>query len=60
MTCPSSIHETGKQDTQSQGTGTTQRDGMGREGGLGQGDACTPVADSCQCMAKPTTILESN
>ena len=20
-------------------------------------DACTPVADSCQCMEKPTTIL---
>ena len=21
------------------------------------GDTCTPVADSCQCMAKTTTIL---
>ena len=21
------------------------------------GDTCTPVADSCQCMAEPTTIL---
>ena len=30
-------------------------DGMGRErvGISGQGDTCTPVADSCQCMAKP-------
>jgi len=22
------------------------------EGSLGGGDTCTPVADSCQCMAK--------
>ena len=46
-----------KQSTQSQCTGTTQRDGMGREvEGLfrivGGGGTCTPVADSCQCMAK--------
>ena len=29
-------------------TGTTQRDGMGREegGGLGMGNTCIPVADS--------------
>ena len=39
--------------------GTTQRDGMGREvgGGFGMGDTCTPMADSCPCMAKTTTIL---
>ena len=32
----------------------TQRDGMGREvgGGFRMGNTCTPVADSCQCMAK--------
>ena len=32
-----------------------QRDGMGREagGGFRMGNTCTPVADSCQCMAKP-------
>ena len=24
------------------------------------GDTCTPLTDSCQCMAKTTTILESN
>ena len=24
------------------------------------GDTCTPMADSCQCMAKATTILLSN
>ena len=23
----------------------------------GSGDTCTPMADSCQCMAKSTTIL---
>ena len=33
----------------------TQRDVMGREvgGGFMFGSSCTPVADSCQCMAKP-------
>ena len=36
-------------------TGTTQRDGMGREEGEGFGmwNTCIPVADSCRCMAKP-------
>ena len=36
-------------------TGMTQRDGMGREvrGGFRMGNICTPVADSCWCMAKP-------
>ena len=34
-------------------------DGMGREVGEGfrMGNTCTPMADSCQCMAKTTTIL---
>ena len=33
--------------------------GMGREvgGGFRMGDTCTPMADSCQCVAKTTTIL---
>ena len=40
-------------------------DGMGREvgGGFRMGDTCTPVADSCQCMAKPLQyckVLASN
>ena len=37
----------------------TQRDGMGREvrGGLRMGNTCTPVVDSCLCMAKPIQIL---
>ena len=31
----------------------TQRDGMKREmgGGFRMGNTCTPMADSCQCMA---------
>ena len=31
------------------------RDGMGRKVGEGfrMEDTCTPMADSCQCMAKP-------
>ena len=37
----------------------TQRDGIGREagGGIGMGNTCKSIADSCQCMAKITTIL---
>ena len=33
--------------------------GMGRELGAGfrMGDTCTPMTDSCQCMAKIATIL---
>ena len=48
-----------KQGTESWCTGTTQRDGIGREiGGVsGWGDTCTPMADSSQCMSKTTTIL---
>ena len=35
-------------------TGMTLRDGMGSEvgGGFRMGDTCTPMEDSCQCMAK--------
>ena len=37
----------------------TLKDGMGREvrEGFRMGNTCTPMADSSQCMAKPTTIL---
>ena len=40
-------------------TGKTQRDGMEREvgGGIGMENTCKSMADSCQCMAKTTTIL---
>ena len=42
-------------------TGMTQRDGTGKKegGGFRMGNACTPMADSCQCMAKTTIILKS-
>ena len=29
----------------------------GGRGGSGWGDTCTPIADSCECMAKTTIIL---
>ena len=40
-------------------TGKTQRDQVEREvgGGIGMGNTCKSMADSCQCMAKSTTIL---
>ena len=36
-------------------TGKTQRDQVEREvgGGIGMGNTCKSMADSCQCMAKP-------
>ena len=40
-------------------TGVTQRDGMRREVGRGfrMGNTCKSMPDSCQCMAKTTTVL---
>ena len=40
-------------------TGKTQRNRVEREvgGGIGMGNPCKSMADSCQCMTKPTTIL---
>ena len=40
-------------------TGKTQRDWVEREvgGGIGKWNTCKSMADSCQCMTKPTTIL---
>ena len=40
-------------------TGMTQSDGMRREveGGFRMGKTRKSMADSCQCMAKTTTIL---
>ena len=40
-------------------TGKTQRDQVEREvgGRIGMGNTCKAMADSCQCMTKPTTIL---
>jgi len=43
-----------RQGNQGWCTGMTLRDGMGREvgGRVRMGDTCTPMVDSCQCMAK--------
>ena len=37
----------------------SQRDQVEREvgGGIGMGNTCKSMADSCQCMTKTTTIL---
>ena len=32
-------------------------DGEGGGSGVQDGNRCTPMADSCQCMAKTTTVL---
>jgi len=56
MAGPGSMHETGR-------SGLVQWDdpeGRDREGGgrgFRMGDTCTPMADSCECMAETTTIL---
>ena len=52
---PGWMHET---SAQGWCTGKTQKDGMGREVGvgIGMGNTCKSMADSCQCMAKTTTI----
>ena len=57
MTSSSSMHETGHSKPgaleQSRGIGWEER----WEGLQDWGDTCIPMADSCQCMAKITTIL---
>ena len=56
ITSPGWMHET---SAQAWCTGKTQRDRVEREvgGGIGMGNICNSIADSCQCMIKPTTIL---
>ena len=56
ITRPGWMHET---SAQAWCTGKTQRDQVEREGGggIGRGNTCKPMADSCQCMTKTTTIL---
>ena len=55
ITSPGWMHET---STWTWCTGKTQRDRVEREvgGGIGMGNTCKPMADSFQCMTKPTTI----
>ena len=50
------MHET---SAQTWCTGTTPRDWVEREvgGGIGMGNTCKSMANSCQCMTKTTTIL---
>ena len=59
ITSPGGMHET---SAQGWCTGKTQRDRVEREvgGGIGMGNTCRSMADSCQCMTKTTTILQSN
>ena len=56
ITSPGWMHET---SAQGWCIGKTQRDGVEREvgGGMGMGNTCKSMADSCQCMTKTTTIL---
>ena len=56
ITSPGWMHET---SAQGWCTGKTQRDQVEREVGVGicMGNTCKSVADSCQCMAKTTTML---
>jgi len=48
-----------RQGAQGWCTGMTLREGMEREvrGGFMMGNTYIPMANSCQCMAKTTTIL---
>ena len=56
ITSPGWMHET---SARAWGTGKTQRDRVEREvgGGVGMGNTCKSMANSCQCMTKTTTIL---
>ena len=56
ITSPGWMHET---SAQTWCTGKTQRDRVEREvgGGIGMGNTCKSMADSCQCMTRATTIL---
>ena len=56
ITSPGWMHET---SARAWCTGKTQRDRVEREvgGGIGMGNTCKSLADSCQRMTKTTTIL---
>ena len=56
ITSPGWMHET---SARAWCTGKTQRNRVEREvgGGIGMGNTCNSMADSCQCMIKTTTIL---
>ena len=56
ITSPGGMHET---SARAWCTGKTQREQVERDvgEGIGMGNTCKTMADSCQCMTKPTTIL---
>ena len=56
ITSPGWMYETSARTWR---TGKTQRDLVEREvrGGIGMGNTCISMADSCQCMTKTTAIL---
>ena len=56
ITSPGWMYET---SAQTWCTGKTQRERVEREvgGGIGIGNTCKSMADSCQCMARATTML---
>ena len=56
VTSPGRMHET---SAWTWCTGKTQRNPAERKvgGGIGMGNTCKSMADSCQCMTKTTTIL---
>ena len=56
ITSPGWVHET---SARTWCTGKTLGNRVEREvgGGIGMGTTCKSMADSCQCMTKPTTIL---
>ena len=56
ITSPGWMHET---SARAWCTGKTQRDRVEREvgGGIGMGNTCKSMADSCQCITKTTIIL---
>ena len=55
ITSPGWMHET---SARAWCTGKTERDWVEREvgGGIGMGNTCKSMSDSCQCTAKTTTI----
>ena len=56
ITSPGGMHEI---TARAWCTGMTQRDRVEREvgGGIGMGNTSNSMADSCQCMTKPTEML---
>ena len=56
ITSPGRMHET---SARTWCTGKTQTDRAEREvrGGIGMGNTCKTMADSCQCMTETTKIL---